>query len=238
MMFIQLRGKNTRFKYVIIDDEDFDKIKKHKWKIDRNKSGNEYAASSDKIDGRHKYISMHRIIMDAPKNMDVDHINHDGLDNRKENLRICTRQENLRNRKLSNNRLYTIYKGVRLTSYKKWVAQISINEKNTYIGTFNTDEEAAKAYDVAAIKHFGVFACLNFPDFDYSNYIPNPYTKKGSKYRGVNWCSDRKKWRVSRQINNKRVRIGDYTTEKDAAKAYDEYLKKNGITKGYNFTQD
>ena len=88
---------------------------------------------------------------------EIDHINGDGLDNRIENLRPCTRNENLRNRGTWSN---TGYKGVK-KSKKKYVAQIIINKKNIFLGTYITPQEAAKAYDKAAIQHFGEFAKVN-----------------------------------------------------------------------------
>ncbi len=98
---------------------------------------------------------MHRLIMDCPDGMDVDHINGDGLDNRRENLRIVTRSQNLRNRKTFKNSK-SGFKGVIFNPVNgKWKAIINL-------GTFDTSEEAAKAYDEAIKKLFGPLAKPNF----------------------------------------------------------------------------
>jgi len=120
-----------------------------------------------------KYLS--RVILNAQPGEIVDHINHDRFDNRKNNLRICTPAENAQNRRTPNiaGRV-TKYKGVaRVTGSLRnpWQAQIQsrtrvlpgTKSKHLYLGSFPTQEEAAHAYDQAAIKYFGPFASLNFP---------------------------------------------------------------------------
>lgn len=235
MIFIQLCGKKGRGKYAIIDDDDFNKVKNYKWYYYESKYGTGYAITHTYINNIKTTIRMHRIILNASQGELVDHKNHDGLDNRKNNLRLCNHLENNRNRKLSYNSKHSIYKGVHPTCNKTWTSTIIVNKEKMRIGIFRTEVEAAHAYDYYAIKYFGKFAALNFPDYDYSKYEPQPYKRKTSKYRGIQWCPKRKKWRVSRQINKKRVRIGDYKTEKEAAMAYDEYLIKNNIRNGLNF---
>lgn len=103
-------------------------------------------------------IMMHRLVMgDACVGFVVDHINGDGLDNRRSNLRLCTQRENSRNRRPNNG-----YRGV---SWKvdvgKWRSRIMVDRKEINLGVFDTAEEAAVAYNEAAIKHFGEFAKLN-----------------------------------------------------------------------------
>jgi len=105
---------------------------------------------------------MHRVILDAPMNMLVDHINGNGLDNRRENLRICTNTENLRNRGKDRDNT-SGYKGVVIKKgEKKFRAQIRVNQKTIHLGSFSTPEEAARAYDDAAREYFGEFAWTNF----------------------------------------------------------------------------
>ena len=110
---------------------------------------------------------MHRIIMEAETGQEVDHINGDKLDNRKDNLRFCTHQQNMVN--WNNKRGKSKYRGVSWCKRdKKWKAQIQSHSKNRLIGRFREEEEAAKAYNIEAKKEFGNFALLNyFPEDDF-----------------------------------------------------------------------
>lgn len=132
----------------IVDDEDYEMLIKHRWSF--CKTG--YAMRA---------TTMHREIMNGPMGMSVDHINGNGLDNRKENLRICTHSQNRKNQKISTG--YTSpYKGVsRLTGSKKWRTVIMVNYKSVHIGVFDDEEDAAYAYNKAALEYFGEFARLN-----------------------------------------------------------------------------
>jgi hypothetical protein len=109
-------------------------------------------------------IGIHRIILGLSKGDDlqVDHINRNGLDNRRENLRVCTHQQNQMNRPSRGGS--SSYKGVDWrTSHNKWRASIKLNQKKKFLGHFQTELEAAQAYDAAAIILHGEFALLNFP---------------------------------------------------------------------------
>ena len=137
----------------IIDESDFELLSKYRWRL--NNKG--YAISSV-TDER-----MHRLIMLPAPNLQIDHINHNKLDNRRINLRICTSKENSRNRVTGENNT-SGFKGVCLeprNKYKKWRAKIYYNTRAIHIGCFKTKEEAVKAYNDAAIKYFGDFAFLN-----------------------------------------------------------------------------
>lgn len=102
---------------------------------------------------------MHRLILDVPKGAEVDHINGNGLDNRRRNLRICTRSENQWNRRLAPNNT-SGFKGV-YRFQGKWRAQIQSFGKKIHIGLYETRIEAARAYDEVAIKCHGDFAATN-----------------------------------------------------------------------------
>ena len=107
---------------------------------------------------------MHREILNAPAGVLVDHINHNGLDNRKANLRLATRAQNCWNRKKPKMRkCASRFKGVGWhKGNKKWVSRIRFNGRRISIGYFNDEVEAAKSYDEAAKKYHGEFAVLNF----------------------------------------------------------------------------
>ncbi len=103
---------------------------------------------------------MHNLIINTPDGMEADHINGNTLDNRRSNLRICTRGQNQRNRRGNLNGT-SKYKGVSFKNEnKKWVAQIGF-KKNMFIGYYKTEIEAALAYNEAAKKYHGKFARLN-----------------------------------------------------------------------------
>jgi hypothetical protein len=110
--------------------------------------------------------SLARLIMDAPAGTDVDHANGDTLDNQRGNLRVCTRQQNLQNRRGWSS---TGFKGVRYRKarpgktrecYEAWVG---VDGRHVYAGRARSPEDAARLYDIAAVEHFGEFARLNFP---------------------------------------------------------------------------
>jgi hypothetical protein len=155
-------------KFAIVDADDYDRLNKYKWCLSKTPRNN-YAMRRTKgrrINGKRtkrKAIMMHRFIMNAPRHLVVDHINHNGLDNRKLNLRLCTRAENSRNRRpfsLNGSR----YKGVSYDKQRKlFVAAIRCNGKYYYLGRFKSEIAAAKAYDKKAKELFGEFAYLNFP---------------------------------------------------------------------------
>lgn len=137
----------SKNKYALIDDEDLEIISKYKWYFDGR-----YA--------RNKLGYMHRFIMNYPKNYQVDHINGNKLDNRKENLRLATSSQNhvnsLKNIGLSN------FKGVRKQAGRnKWRVDIQYNKKKIYIGNFENKKEAAMTYNYFAREIYGEFAYLN-----------------------------------------------------------------------------
>ena len=105
---------------------------------------------------------VHRLITACPKGMVVDHINGDKLDNRKENLRICTMSENARNSKKHADATSSQYKGVSFAKTRGcWVAQISAYGNRITLGSYTVEVEAAKAYNKAALFYFGEFAFIN-----------------------------------------------------------------------------
>lgn len=155
----------TQDKVAIVCDCHADLVNTNKWYALKASDSNVYYAvrKSSKLLGKQKNIFMHRIISNPPDGYEVDHINHNTLDNRCVNLRNVTHKQNLMNvKKRSDNT--SGFKGVSLVKPEmKWRAVIKCNGKCEYIGTYNTPEEAGAAYDKAAKIHYGEFALLNFP---------------------------------------------------------------------------
>lgn len=160
MKNIKLNSKLGEF-YAIVDEDDFESLLKFSWFAQRGRNGAFYAARKDK---NNKQIYMHRQILMAKAGYVVDHANSNTLDNRKENLRTCLSKENLRNRHIDK-RNKTGFKGVQLDPRKnlskRYMAQMTLDGKSIYLGRFETPEQAALAYNEAALKHHGEFARLN-----------------------------------------------------------------------------
>lgn len=148
----------TQGKIAFIDDEDYCKVANRKWVAVKNrKNWYAYRWSKGGIKYRHK-IWMHRLIMNTPNNMIVDHIDHNGLNNQKHNLRNCVHAQNMLNK---NSFSKSGYLGV-YSSGNCYAAVLSINGKLKHIGHFKTKIEAAKAVDKIVNKTRGEFANLNF----------------------------------------------------------------------------
>lgn len=148
---------------VLVDDEDVERIFDRKWRgTTIGKKGRATYATytfNERVNGKRKrrIVYMHREIMRAPHGMDVDHINKNTLDNRKENLRICTRSQNLAGMRRTN---ATGYRGVAQSAPNTFMARCGRDSEIKY---FRTAEEAAREYDRMAVEKFGEFATLNFP---------------------------------------------------------------------------
>lgn len=150
----------THGKVAIIDADDAERVLCYRWHA-KEGSGNWYAARRDGT----RTVRLHRFLMGDPPGAFVDHRNGNTLDDRRENLRVCTPRQNGHNR--SANRSGTSgFKGV--SRHKRgsgaWQASIRVDGKLIFLGRFSTAEEAARAYDAAALKYFGRFARLNFSE--------------------------------------------------------------------------
>lgn len=142
----------------LIDEEDLLRVSERLWSF-HGSTG--YLVSRIKGTNRNEYL--HRFITGAIKGQYVDHINHDKLDNRRSNLRLCTNSQNMQNcgKRKSNK---SGYKGVWLNKANGWwYASVRKDYKSYHVGHFRTAEEAARAYDLKALELHGEFASLNFP---------------------------------------------------------------------------
>ena len=154
----------TQGKYAIVDPDDFYWLSKHKWTAARVYT-KFYAVryEGSKTSGKRKSYRMHREVAHTPEGLECDHINGNSLDNRKANLRSATRQQNCWNSRKRRPKSLSKYKGVsRNKRGRKWKAMLTVNGKTTYLGSFDDQKQAAKAYDRAAKKYRGEFANLNF----------------------------------------------------------------------------
>ena len=161
------RIRMSQPRYAVVDPADYDRLKGYQWVV---KSGGKafYAqryGPCRKGARNPTIVYMHQEILKVPKGMVVDHMNHDGMDNRRANLRAATHSQNLCNRKKRSGAMYSKYKGVHWHKLnKKWSSRVTYQKKTIELGYFENEIEAAKAYDEAAKIHHGEFACLNFPE--------------------------------------------------------------------------
>ena len=158
MKEIKLNNGNV----TVVDDEDYEWLNQWKWEYKYDKRcRTAYVERRAYINGKRTTVSMHRIIMGSPKGMQIDHIDHDGCNNQRTNLRICTTAQNQWNARIrqDNNSGYI---GVWYDDRrKKWVAEIKANHKHYRLGNFDKAIDAVRAYNEAALKYHGQFATIN-----------------------------------------------------------------------------
>lgn len=149
----------TKGLVALIDDEDFALVSQHKWRAKPEKKTGSFYAIRTSYKGRQHSIYMHRLVLNAPDGMGIDHINHNPLDNRKENLRLVTVAQNQHNAKVRKDNK-TGFKGVAMTG-NRYRACIKRGGKQIHLGTFENATDAAKAYNAAAREFYGEHALLN-----------------------------------------------------------------------------
>jgi hypothetical protein len=157
----------TRGLFAQVDDEDYDWLMQKKWyatKVPNTFYAKGAICSKNKV----TTLMMHRMILSAPKGIDVDHKDRNGLNNQRNNIRLCTRVQNNVNRKAAGRSKYL---GVYFHRYNKpygsyeyITAAITFKGKLKCLGTFSTEELAAEAHDIKAFEYYGEFANLNFPE--------------------------------------------------------------------------
>lgn len=152
----------SRGQVALVDDEWFEFLSQWKWQAMKH-GRTFYAVRTDRSIKPQKQIRMHRVITAVSKDKEIDHIDNNGLNNCKENLRICSHYQNAFNRTKNSNNT-SGHKGVHLHKpMNKWIAKIRVSHKAVHLGLFDNCTDAAHAYDDAAKKYFGEFASLNFP---------------------------------------------------------------------------
>lgn len=238
-----LSTKRFGEKTVYFDDEDWPILKDYVWHIQKDK-GNFYVRCNIWVNGRRKSPKMHRMVMGIshkPK-PHIDHIDRNGLNNRKSNLRVCSNSKNAQNTSVTA-RSTTGYKGVYLykepnTNAGLYTAALRANGVKHHGGYFKTAIEAAKRYNELAIKYHGEFAVLNCvervaKDKKAQNICKEKVAEPRKKYKpksktgyyGVTTTSNRR-YTATIYINRKSTLIGYFKTPIEAAIAYDKKAKE------------
>ena len=240
-MEMVIKSKKYGEKVVILDDDQFDKIKDIKWSIVKCKDNRDYhdlfyarGRVPNKLVGKYgqSRIRMHRFLMDAPDGIQVDHINHNGLDNRLCNLRFATHQQQAANSR-TQYRSTTGFKGVVFKRKKNlFVCRIRVNGKLIYGGSFKNVFEAALKYNKLALHYFGQYAQINNLTEEQiklsKEFMPDRiYKTNKTGYRGVSVDSETNMYISTIFLNGKNKGLGLYKTAKEAAVAYNNCLIEN-----------
>lgn len=159
---IQMKYKKiklTKGKYAIVDVEDYDFLMQWKWYAKTQKNRDTVYAARTEKSPKSRVFSIHRQLLNAKPGQICDHLNGNGLDNRRKNLRICTYSQNNMNKQKRKRKTSSKYKGVYWHKKQKaWVSRITINTKPIHLGNFKSEYAAQLAYRKAAKEMFGEFA--------------------------------------------------------------------------------
>ena len=210
-----------------VDWEDLTELSKHEWKVNPYGYVFRYATKRERASGWPQAILLHRWLLKAPKLHIVDHRDTNKLNNRKSNLRLCNRSQNAANA-YAHQDARSRFRGVCWSSSKRlWRASIQRGGRWMHIGYFDAEEDAARAYDAAAVKLFGEFARPNFKDI--APLVPAKRLLRRSNtsgYRGVSYYKPTNKWHASIEIKQggkrKAIHLGYFDTPEAAALAYNE----------------
>lgn len=219
-------ANGTRF---LFDKEDYYKIAPYTWGTD---AYGYIVAHYRDSNGERKSIKMHRLVMDATDpEIHIDHIGHDLADNRKSQLRIATRNENMHNTKLSKSNT-TGRTGVYYDKDRgRWRAAIRVNGKLIYLGLYDSFEEACKAREMAENTYFKEFKCNDDPSPDEVISITTHRLSTANKsgHTGVCFDSSRNNWRAFLTVNGKQLSIGAYPTYEEACIAREEAEREHKL---------
>jgi hypothetical protein len=224
--------KLIRGQLSMVDDDMFDLLSKFNWYL-KSSDGNFYAkmAIFDSEKKKNKFTYMHSLVVDAPKGFVIDHKDGNGLNNQRDNLRVCTQSQNNFN-KPATKRSKTGFKGVTILPNGRFLAQITINKVHYYLGCFASAELASEAYFKKAKEAHGEFLNLN-PHQNKAVLIDSLLQKyddqklfisscNTSGFIGVSFFRKTNKFRAYLTLNGKFKFIGYFSDAKTAALAYNK----------------
>lgn len=234
----RIRLTNTR-RCALVNDSDVHLVTGRTWRMQPKPNGKKfYVVAVAKKNGRQTTIRMHRLVMRAKPWHVIDHRNHNGLDNRRRNLRKCSNSQNTQHRRKLK-RLTSKYKGVHAngvyenTGRPRWRACIRIKNRLIALGTFRDERMAAAAYNYHARRKFRAFALLNkVPErleVLAALRIHSPFKRpnSSSRFYGVQLAKvGIKRWHAYIRTKGRNRYIGGFTTELQAAKAYNKAASK------------
>lgn len=213
----------TRGLFAVVDAADAPGLLRFKWQATASGTTHYARRAVPQPGGPARYLQMHRQIMDVPESMEVDHRDGDGLNNRRENLRVCTHQQNMANQGKRRHNT-SGYRGVcRLKGTRAWVANLA----GRYLGCYETAELAARAVDTAARRQHGEYARLNFPDdaVTVEPRLGQPRKVGAAGHIGIK--RHRKGWTAWARIGGKVVYAGLFKTVEQALAAQAETAERH-----------
>lgn len=212
----------TQGQFAQVDNADYDWLMQWKWSAYQD-STTWYATRSIRTGKTRGHLGMPHAILGLPSALVIDHIDHDGLNNQRDNLRPATAMQNSHNRRARRTNIYSEYKGITWHKHiKAWSARINDNGTPVALGYFSSEEDAAKEYDRAALYYFGEFAYTNFPRDTYSNtWTPPKKRIPSSRFKGVFRRKGSARWATSISWNGRSHFIGYFDTEIEAAEMHD-----------------
>ena len=215
-MELQLRSGDI----VLFDDEDAELVLQYKWYVN-HAHHTRYARTDIQVAGKRITIPMHRLITGAGAGQEVDHIDGNGLHNWRNNLRVCSHAQNGRNRGVCKSKKSSQYKGV-YPHGKTWMAYISSEGGNVYLGSYSSELEAAHAYNVAAVEKHGPYAFLNELPHDYDQSKLPKSTVDSKLLRGITQDKRSGKWYARITLKGHTYCGGYYENILDAARTYND----------------
>lgn len=205
---------------ILIDKDDIENVTQYTWYIQKNG----YVARKTKKNRMNKTIYLHRSIYGITCSKEVDHINRNKLDNRKENLRVCNHIDNQHNMKPATG-LTSKYKGVCWDKRRKaWRMRLKCNDKEAICEYYKNEISAANAYNYWAKIYFGEFAYVNkVEEMTYEECKMYKLTRRtSSQYKGISYNKKTNKWRARIICNGNEIHIGVFPTEEEAVIAYNK----------------